>query len=225
MELKSIFARHLPLVCELHESIKSDLASLHRAVVEVEGNRELTLYDVLLAGLKLRTFPDPDSFKAFRAEIARAVDGRQVELPQVSKYKVFNKTEITTLNANYKFILKHRKDPLLHATSPSKLDLEHLSYRMRSPSTLLCLKYFFLHLGYGDAFTYPNDDDDPVYHGTSYNGMVASTSPVRKALTRLYGTDFKGQLAASMQQQRMAVETGIDAFSLNSVLWLMGQQD
>lgn len=209
MKISSIFTRYLPAVHALHESCREDTINI------ATKYREVSLVDFILAGPKLQVFANAEDYKNYKQSIYNALDAQEDELPSVSKWEIFSFTEISALKAGYQFLKNTYFTDwwgVINATKPKWQDLVELSSYMTAPSTLLSLKYFWLFLNY-----------DQNYPG-KYEGILANTSPVRKTLKVLFGTDFGSSLQATMQQQRMASELDICAFNLNSILWLMGRE-
>ena len=241
MDVKSIFSRHLSNVKDLHDSIRKDVLALDQMLYSVRfgddppefptkippafetaQTKNTTLLDVILVGPKLKVMPQAD-YVAYKKSVLKALEAGDDELPPaVNQYKVFDHTEISAVKAGYKWVKSMRDtsywEIIANEFWPRPQHLELFSGKIEAPSTLLAVKYLWLFNEY--------DKDAP------FEGILPNTQPVRNALQWLFGTTFGNQrgsaIRSTMQQHRMAAELcvpGMDAFMLNSVLWMMGQTD
>jgi len=193
-------------VQKLHSDIRNDMLSVRECV----GEDNLTLFDILLLGHKI-TQLTPEQFKEHRDAVLAALAMGESEMPQVGDLQAFNMPSITSLKAAYRFFDQHFhtrywQDTILNP-DPTPRNLIEISGRMAAPTNVLCLKYFWLYLG---------------FEASRYEGILPHTKPVVTACKLLWGTDFGGMMEATMHQQRVSQETGVCAFDINSSLWLMG---
>lgn len=208
MFLREIFVRHLPAVEDLHDRCRKLVFDLESAY-----GRPLSLLDVMLASQSLKAFSSKNEYFRYKNSIVSALN-QDSDMPTVANFGVFSHIEITTIKACYSFLLNTEADywNLITEHQPIKWQtLVDISATMTTPSVLLSLKYYWLYLNYDKQ--YP------------FDGVLANTGPVRNALKTLFGSDFGSPLRSTMQQQRLAGEINhpdLDAFRMNSVLWLMG---
>jgi hypothetical protein len=167
------------------------------------------LLDLLLAGPRLKPFPDPLQYVQFRSQVVQNLQQGGPDLPNVSVYRVFAHIDIAALKAGYAWA---KDQDLTQLTNPNikAWELEELSQCCDKPSILLSIKYMWLYRGFHN-----------------FRGNLANTSPVCKTLKLLYGTDFRSAYKSTWTQIELAAQIGnedIDPWMLNTILWILGQR-
>lgn len=204
-----LFSRWLPEVYAVHKDIREGAAARIAEQARAAGSPDLTLLDLLLAGPKLKHFPDPAQYVRFRGQVIEALEGGEDSLPNVSVYRVFGHVDISALKAGYLWA-KEQDLALLLNPSIKSWELENLSRSCDKPSILLSIKFMWIYRGF-----------------SNFRGTLANTKPVCKSLKLLYGTDFGSPQNSTWTQVQLAAEIGhpeIDPFALNTILWLLGQE-